>query len=101
MTPEELKRARAGDLIVLPKGLIERCSNCKYLSGSECVHPKMRLPIADPPNMCCGYWDNKAIDRGVNLSASDNAGFDSHQTDPAKLAGEVRKDLHLNKVDVR
>ena len=62
-TEEEKTRAKKADLIFIPMGLKERCSNCKFIKNGYCKHPKIDLKIEDPVNECCGYWDNDRIDR--------------------------------------
>lgn len=80
-TEEEMARAEAADLIYIPNGMAERCSNCKYLqpqTGAYCSHPKVRLEIRMPSSECCAFWDNRKIDRsktqGVKMGygAADN-----------------------------
>ena len=59
------EKFKEADLIVIPKGLAERCANCSFLDKKSdlCKHPKLLTVISDPANMCCAFWDNPSIDR--------------------------------------
>lgn len=61
---EEQMKARTVDLISLPSGLKERCSNCVFLNkNGYCTNGAVEFVIKDPENECCGLWDNNKIDR--------------------------------------
>lgn len=59
------ERAKAVDLIYVPKGLKERCSNCSFLDKDTnlCKHKEVLFVIQDPEEECCGRWDHPYVDR--------------------------------------
>ena len=61
---EEKERAKKVDLISLPRGMQERCSNCKFLDKNNyCQNKRVMFHIERPDDECCGLWDNNLIDR--------------------------------------
>lgn len=61
--PEDLKKAKAVDLVTLP-------GDNKILKMGFCDHPKVKLNVT--PKTCCALWDNKdAIRAWEELSKSE------------------------------
>lgn len=61
-TEFQLIRARAVDLITLPKGLCgTNCGNCRHFSKNYCKHVLIQMPVN--ARMCCAAWDRKGTIR--------------------------------------
>lgn len=59
-----LERAKAADLITLPKDVEgTNCGNCQYvrLEDQYCTHPEVDQKVS--PKMCCAFWDNPGAKR--------------------------------------
>lgn len=61
---EDQEKAKSVDLISLPDGLKERCSNCIYLNKNNyCMNKNVNFTIKEPKKECCALWDNAKADR--------------------------------------
>lgn len=61
---KQQERAIKADLVYIPNDMKERCSNCTFISKTGyCQQKDVDQQIEHPDQECCGFWDNKAIDR--------------------------------------
>lgn len=52
----QLERAKAADLVTLPKNITgTNCGNCSYIKEGFCTHKKVQQPVS--ARLCCAYWD--------------------------------------------
>jgi hypothetical protein len=77
LVPESMQRAKAADLITLPKETSgTNCGVCRYIrrvgDHGRCVHPKVRMDVNS--RMCCIYWDAKGVIRGWKTSERSEGG---------------------------
>jgi hypothetical protein len=95
MTAQEiLQRAQTVDLMEIPKGMGERCSNCSFIDGTYCKHPEVQFDIAlikPTDELCCARWENPEANRELEVKETtmSRMAFDSdEQTETIKKAGQ-------------